>query len=238
MCFNALDRHLPAKANDVCMVFEGNDNESRSLSWGAVHSQVCKFANVLKRYGVGRGDRVAIYMPMVPELPIAMLACARIGAMHSVVFGGFSSEALAQRIVHCGARILITADGVMRGTKLIELKSVADDAMEICTEKGSPIKTCIVYERKPAQFGAEVAHPVLHDGRDVSWARELESASASCDVEWMDAEDPLFLLYTSGSTGTPKGVVHTTGGYMCAIAPQRMRAACHQHADLIIASQQ
>eukprot|EP01043_Picozoa_sp_COSAG02_P055072 COSAG02_NODE_6332_length_3645_cov_3.053582_1_plen_590_part_10 len=167
---------------------------------------------MLKSHGIGKGDRVAVYMPMVLELPIAMLACARIGAMHSVVFGGFSAEALAQRIVHSGSKILVTADGVMRATKFVELKSIADDGMALAAAEGNPIEKCIVYERKPSGMPAEGVP--MQAGRDLSWATEMSKASAECDVEWMDAEDPLFMLYTSGSTGTPKGVLHTTGGYM------------------------
>ena len=194
------------------MIYEGNDGETTTLTWGQLHAQVCKLANVLKSHGIKKGDRVAVYMPMILELPISMLACARIGAMHTVVFGGFSAEALAQRIVHSGSKLLITADGVMRATKFVELKSIADAAMAICVQQGNPINTCIVYERKPS--GMPAAGVPMQAGRDLVWAAEMSKASSHCDVEWMGAEDPLFMLYTSGSTGTPKGVLHTTGGYM------------------------
>jgi acetyl-CoA synthetase len=212
VCYNAIDRHLADKASETAMIFEGNDGEEDRLSWQQLHEAVCKFANVLKSHGVSKGDRVAIYMPMVMELPISMLACARIGAVHTVVFGGFSAEALAQRIQHAGAQVLVTADGVMRGAKLIGLKEIADAAMDIVAEAGAPITACLVYEREPV--GLEGKGVPMVAGRDHSWAAATAGASAECPVEWMAAEDPLFILYTSGSTGTPKGVLHTTGGYM------------------------
>ena len=229
ICYNAIDRHLETRRDDPCMIYEGNDRESTVLTWGGLHEQVCKFANVLKAQGVQKGDRVAIYMPMVLELPIAMLACARIGAMHSVVFGGFSAEALAQRIVHSGSKILVTADGVMRATKFIELKGIADDAMEISAAEGNAIETCIVYERKAAGMPAPVA---MQAGRDTTWAGEMAKVDGNCEIEWMDAEEPLFMLYTSGSTGTPKGVLHTTGGYMVYAAETFQKVFDYQPGDV------
>lgn len=175
ICYNAIDRHLAAKRDEPCMIYEGNDRETTTLTWGELHSQVCKFANVLKSHGVKKGDRVAVYMPMLLELPIAMLACARIGAMHSVVFGGFSAEALAQRIVHSGSTILVTADGVMRATKFVELKSIADAAMDLAAAEGHTISTCIMFERKPSGMPAEGVPMVA--GRDLSWAAEMSTAS-------------------------------------------------------------
>ena len=167
-----------------------------------MHHEVCKFANVLKSRGVEKGDRVSIYMPMVPEVVVAMLACTRIGAVHSVVFGGFSPESLKDRILDSDCRVVITADEGLRGAKPVPLKANTDAALEGCPD----VHTVVVLRRT----GGDIA---WHDARDVWYHELMDGASAECEPEWMDAEDPLFILYTSGSTGKPKGVLHTTGGY-------------------------
>ncbi len=209
ICYNALDRHLEKNADRVAFYWEGNAiGEDKTYTYGQLHEEVCKFANVLKSKGVKKGDRVSIYMPMVMELTVAVLACARIGAVHSVVFGGFSADSLADRILDSDCKTVITTNAVYRGAKAIPLKKNADAAMRISAEKGCAVDSCIVYNRVP-DIQVE-----MQAGRDVWWTDEMAKASADCPVEWMDAEDPLFILYTSGSTGKPKGVLHTVGGYM------------------------
>jgi acetyl-CoA synthetase len=209
--YNCLDRHLEKRGDQTAIIWEGNaPTEDAKLTYRQLHAEVCKFANVLKKYGVKKGDRVSIYMPMVPELAVAMLACARIGAIHSIVFGGFSPDSLADRIVDSTCRIVITTDGVMRGAKAVPLKANADKAIEIAGKRGVAVATCIVYQR----VGAGHVDVTMHEGRDHWWHDVMKNASPQCEPEWMDAEDPLFILYTSGSTGKPKGVLHTTGGYM------------------------
>ncbi|HUU84404.1 MAG TPA: acetate--CoA ligase [Phycisphaerae bacterium] len=209
--YNCLDRHLDKRGDQVALIWEGNEpGEDAKLTYKQLHAEVCKFANVLKAHGVTKGARVSIYMPMVKELPIAMLACARIGAIHSIVFGGFSADSLADRIVDSTCETLITTDGVYRGAKAIALKANADLAMAISEKQGVHVKTCIVYER----VGSDKMPVPMQEGRDVWWHDAMKDASPECDCEWMDAEDPLFILYTSGSTGKPKGVLHTIGGYM------------------------
>lgn len=203
---NCLDRHLKTQPNKNAIIWEPNDpnEESRFITYKQLHVKVCQFANVLKNNNVKKGDRVCIYMPMIPELTIAMLACARIGAIHSIVFAGFSSRAISSRINDSNCKLLITANGFYRGRKEINLKDICDRALE----KTDSIETVIVYRRtvKPTQ---------MKEGRDKFWFDELQKASSlECDIEEMDAEDPLFILYTSGSTGRPKGMVHTIGGYM------------------------
>jgi acetyl-CoA synthetase len=207
---NCLDRHLEKKGNQRAILWEGNEpGTDKTLTYRELHEQVCKFSNVLKKHGVKKGDRVTIYMPMVVELAVAMLASARIGAVHSIVFGGFSATALAERIHDSSSTLLVTTDGAFRGTKPVPLKTNADDAMEISHQKGIEVTKCIVVER----VGSEI--PVtMKPGRDFWWHDEMEGASPVCGAEPMDAEDPLFLLYTSGSTGKPKGVQHNVGGYM------------------------
>jgi acetyl-CoA synthetase len=202
---NCLDRHLEKRADKPAMIWEGDaPGESYTLTYRQMHSAVCKFANVLKQLGVRKGDRVTIYMPMIVEAAYAMLACARIGAVHSVVFGGFSPDALAGRITDCGSEVLITADEGLRGGKTVPLKANADRAAEIA---GGMVKKMLVVQRT----GADV--PMV-EGRD-HWLHEIGAdVSADCPPEPMNAEDPLFILYTSGSTGKPKGVLHTTGGYL------------------------
>jgi acetyl-CoA synthetase len=209
MSVNCLDRHVKAgKGNRTALIWEGNEpTQTRSYTYQQLLDEVCKFANVLKNNGVKRGDRVSIYMPMIPELPIAMLACTRIGAIHSIVFGGFSADALRDRILDSGCTFLITTDGAWRGQKAIGMKVNADEAMRMCEEARQPVKTCIVHRH--AGNACE-----MQPGRDLWWHDVMEKAPKSCEPEWVGAEDPLFILYTSGSTGKPKGALHTTGGYM------------------------
>ncbi len=201
---NCLDRHLDSKGNDTAIIWEGDDpSEQKIITYRELHQDVCKFANVLKSNGAKVGDRITIYMPMIPEAAVAMLACARIGAVHSVVFGGFSPDALAGRIQDCDSSIIITADEGIRGGKIIPLKENADKAIQKCTS----IKHCFVVKRTGGKIN-------WVDGRDISYENAMKSASSDCKPEEMGAESPLFILYTSGSTGKPKGVLHTTGGYM------------------------
>jgi acetyl-CoA synthetase len=201
---NCLDRHLATRGGATAIIWEPDDPAERGLtiSYRELHGMVCRFANALKAQGVRRGDRVTIYLPMVPEAAVAMLACARIGAIHSVVFGGFSPEALAGRIIDCDSTLVITADEGLRGGKTVPLKANVDEALTHCTS----VQKVIVMRRT----GAEVA---MTAGRDLWWEDAESGVSADCPPEEMDAEDPLFILYTSGSTGKPKGVLHTTGGY-------------------------
>ena len=203
-CYNCIDRHLPEKSTSTALIFEGNNpEESFKVSYGELKEDVCKLANALKSRGVKKGDRVIIYMPMVCEAVYAMLACARIGAIHSVVFGGFSPEALKNRILDCKANIVITADEGWRGNKTIPLKANTDEAVKQCIN----VHTVLVLRRT----GGEVA---WNDKHDVWWHELVDMQSTDCPCEPMNAEDPLFILYTSGSTGKPKGVLHTTGGYL------------------------
>ncbi len=202
--YNCLDRHLDARGDQVAIIWEGDNPErDRKITYRELHEEVCKFANVLKAQGVARGDRVSIYMPMIPEAAVAMLACTRIGAVHSIVFGGFSPDALADRINDSDCQVVITADQSVRGGKRVPLKANADKAVSECPG----VTSVIVVQR-----GGE---PVdWTDGRDVWYHEAMKEASAECEPEMMSAEDPLFILYTSGSTGKPKGVLHTTGGYL------------------------
>jgi len=202
---NCLDRHLDTIGNKTAIIWEPNDpdEESRYISYRQLFVKVSRFANVLKNNGIKKGDRVCLYMPMIPELAIAMLACARIGAVHSIVFAGFSSSALSSRINDSKCKMLITANEVYRGTKPINLKQVCDQALE----ETPSIESVIVYRRT-------VEPTEMTPGRDKFWFDELQKVDSSCEAEAMDAEDMLFILYTSGSTGKPKGMVHTTGGYM------------------------
>ncbi|QSE74344.1 acetate--CoA ligase [Aeromonas media] len=202
---NCLDRHLATRGDKVAIIWEGdNPAEDRKLTYRELHGEVCKFANVLKAQGVKRGDMVCLYMPMVPEAAIAMLACTRIGAVHSIVFGGFSPEALSGRIIDSGSSIVITADEGLRGGRPIPLKKNVDEAL---THPDTRVNKVIVLKRT----GGKVA---WHDHRDIWWHDAVAAASPDCPPEAMGAEDPLFVLYTSGSTGKPKGVLHTTGGYL------------------------
>ncbi len=203
-CHNCIDRHLPEKMTSTALIFEGNDpEESYKVSYGELKEEVCKLANALKERGVKKGDRVAIYMPMVCEAVYAMLACARIGAIHSVIFGGFSPESLKNRIIDCQAKVVITADEAYRGNKTIPLKDNTDKAIKDCLS----VNTVLVLKRT----GGDVA---WNEETDIWWHDIVEAQDSECPCEPMNAEDPLFILYTSGSTGTPKGVMHTTGGYM------------------------
>ncbi len=210
---NCLDRHLTGpRRNKTALIWEGEPGDVREYTYESLHREVCQFASALKDLGVGKGDRVAIYLPMIPEAAIAMLACTRIGAPHSVVFGGFSPESLADRVNDVGAKVLITADGGYRRGGIIPLKVNADKALESCTT----VENVVVVARG-ADLTAQVAAN-MEAGRD-HWYHELiTAASADCAPEVMDAEDLLYILYTSGTTGKPKGVVHTTGGYLTQVA--------------------
>src|SRR6185503_18844549 len=215
---NCLDKHLGTPtANKAALIWEGEPaapgtvGEERTLTYRQLHREVCLFANVLKRNGIQKGDRVIIYLPMIPEAAIAMLACARIGAIHSVVFGGFSAQSVADRIFDCQAKLVITADGGYRRGAVVPLKKNVDEALALKSADGKhlakSIEKVIVLRR---------ANNEIHiaEGRDVWWHRELDYVSADCPAASMDSEAPLFILYTSGSTGKPKGILHTTGGYL------------------------
>ena len=205
---NCLDRHLETRGDKPAIIWEGDSpDESITLTYKELHREVCRFANVLKANGVKKGDRVTIYMPMIIEASYAMLACARIGAVHSVVFGGFSPDALAGRIKDCDSTFVITADEGLRGSKTVPLKVNCDAACEIAAKAGLPVKTVLTVQRTGADVHMEA-------GRDVWLHDALVTVSDDCPPEPMNAEDPLFILYTSGSTGKPKGVLHTTGGYL------------------------
>lgn len=202
--YNCLDRHLATRGDQVAIIWEGdNPNEDRKITYRELHEEVSKFSNVLKSQGIEKGDRVSLYLPMIPEAAVAMLACTRIGAIHSIVFGGFSPDALASRIQDSDCKLVITADQSMRGGRKIPLKSNADKAMASCPS----VSSCIVVRRgnEPIDW---------NDKRDIWYDEAIAAANPDCPPEEMDSEDPLFILYTSGSTGTPKGVLHSTGGYL------------------------
>src|SRR5580698_318340 len=218
LAYNCLDRHLgTATANRAAIIWEGEPagpdkpGEERTLTYKQLHREVCRFANVLKRSGLKAGDRVIIYLPMVPEAAIAMLACARIGLVHSVVFGGFSAQSVADRIFDCQAKMVITSDGGFRRGAVVPLKKNVDDALAIKDANGNllarTIEKVIVLRR-----GGNSVNIV--PGRDLWWHEEIESVDSDCEAASMDSEAPLFILYTSGSTGKPKGILHTTGGYL------------------------
>ncbi len=200
---NCLDRHLETRGDQVAIIWEGDDpSESENITYKDLHERVCKLANAMKARGVAKGDRVTLYMPMIPEAAVAMLACARIGAVHSIVFGGFSPDALADRLEGCDAKCIITADEGLRGGRKVPLKANADAAMD-----KFDVETCIVVKRTGGNIN-------MKEGRDVWYEEVTAAASSDCPAEELDAEHPLFILYTSGSTGKPKGVLHTTGGYL------------------------
>ncbi|OXU23516.1 hypothetical protein TSAR_005957 [Trichomalopsis sarcophagae] len=235
LSFNLLDKNVKnGKGDQVAFYWEGNDPDDYSrLTYRKLLEETCRFANVLKSKGVQKGDRVAIYMPMILELPIAMLACTRIGAVHSVVFAGYSADSLAERMLDSKAKVLVTADGVWRGEKLLLLKTICDDALDKVKKHGHQVESCIVVSHLRRLSAPQGKNETPHangatngnsngdsqqvpwdDDRDAWWHDEMEDAEASCYPVWMNAEDPLFILYTSGSTGKPKGVQHTTAGYL------------------------
>jgi acetyl-CoA synthetase len=206
VAYNCVDRHLTTwRRNKAAIIWESDEGRTKMYTYQSLYYKVCRFANVLKKHGIKKGDRVAIYMPMIPELAVAMLACARVGAIHSIVFGGFSAQALRDRIQDCEAKMLITADEGIRGGRIVPLKAMADEALLECP----CVDTVVVVSRAQTRVDME-------PGRDVWYHEEVRAADISqhCDIEWMDAEDPLFILYTSGSTGKPKGILHTTAGYL------------------------
>ncbi|KQY25862.1 acetate--CoA ligase [Rhizobium sp. Root482] len=208
VAYNCIDRHLEKRGDQVAIIWEGDDpSEDAKITYRELYGHVCRLANVLKENGVKKGDRVTIYMPMIPEAAYAMLACARIGAVHSIVFGGFSPDALAGRIVDCQSNIVITADEGLRGAKPIPLKANTDKAVEIAGRGGVAVKSVVVVRRTGGKID-------WTDGRDIWYHEAVAKVAGDCPPEEMGAEDPLFILYTSGSTGKPKGVLHTTGGYL------------------------
>ncbi|MBX3598894.1 MAG: acetate--CoA ligase [Rhizobiaceae bacterium] len=206
--YNCIDRHLKKRGNQVAIIWEGdNPYDDKKITYNELHEHVCRLANVMKKHGVKKGDRVTIYMPMIPEAAYAMLACTRIGAIHSIVFGGFSPDALAGRIVDCESTFVITADEGLRGGRTIPLKENTDKAIDLAAKQHVMVKNVVVVRRTGGKIG-------WANGRDLWYHDEIRTVDAKCAPEKMKAEDPLFILYTSGSTGKPKGVLHTTGGYL------------------------
>jgi acetyl-CoA synthetase len=203
LSYNCIDRHLAKRGDQTAIIWEGDDpKDSKTVTYRQLHAEVCRFANVLKAQGVKKGDRVTIYMPMIVETAVAMLACARIGAIHSVVFGGFSPDSIAGRIEDCKSTVIVTADEGLRGGRKIPLK----DNIDVACDKAGGVTSVIVVKRTGAPVN-------MKPGRDVYYDDAAKTVPADCPCEEMNAEDPLFILYTSGSTGKPKGVLHTTGGY-------------------------
>ncbi len=208
--YNCLDRHLEKRGNQVALIWEGNDpSEQKTFTYKQLHEEVCKFANVLKRNGVKKGDRVTFYLPMIPELAIGILACTRIGAVHSVVFGGFSAEALRDRVLDCDSRVIVSCDGTFRGAKAVPQKDNSDKALAECPNVGLHIIVKRVGDKIQCKWNDKV---------DRWWHEEMAKVDANCEPEHMDSSDPLFILYTSGSTGKPKGAMHATGGYLTYVA--------------------
>ncbi len=208
---NCLDRHLNTpRANKAALIWEGEPGDRRTLTYRELHREVCRFANVLRDLGVEEGDRIALYVPMVPEAAVAMLACTRVGAVHTVVFAGFSARSLADRIIDAEARVVITADAGWRRGDQVPLKSATDDAMQLCADEGFTVDHCVVIQRT----GAECE---MRPGRDAWWHELMATASPYCEPASLPAEHPLFILYTSGTTGKPKGILHTTGGYLTGV---------------------
>ena len=219
---NCIDRHLASRADQTALIWEGDEpSDDKNITYAELHEQVSRLGNLLRDRGVKKGDRVCIYMPMIPEAAYAMLACARIGAVHSVVFGGFSPDALKDRILDSDCQLVITADEGVRGGKTIPLKANVDKALESCPD----VHSCVVVERT----GASVSWV---DGRDICYHQAMESMSPDCAAEIMDSEDPLFILYTSGSTGKPKGVLHTTGGYLLMAAMSHKYTFDYKEGDI------
>jgi len=224
--WNCIDRHLKKRGDQTAIIWEGdNPYDDRKITYNELHGHVCRFANVLKKHGVKKGDRVTIYMPMIPEAAYAMLACTRIGAVHSVVFGGFSPDALAGRIDDCKSTIVITADEGLRGGKPIPLKENTDKAIDIAAKAGTRVETVVVVRRTGGKTG-------WVPGRDVWYHDEAATVKADCKPEKMKAEDPLFILYTSGSTGKPKGVLHTTAGYLVYVSMTHQYVFDYQDGDI------
>ncbi|WP_144393089.1 acetate--CoA ligase [Pleionea sediminis] len=222
VCYNCVDRHLETKGDHTALIWEGDDPEvSEKITYKTLHQKVCQFANLLKARGVKKGDRVCIYMPMIPEVGYAMLACARIGAVHSVVFGGFSPESLKSRILDSDCQVVITADEGLRGGKKVPLKANTDEAISACPNVHSVI--VVKYTQANIEWDSK---------RDVDYYKEIKSLSNDCPIEVMDAEDPLFILYTSGSTGKPKGVLHTCGGYILYAAITHKYVFDYQEGDV------
>ncbi|XP_071692659.1 acetyl-coenzyme A synthetase, chloroplastic/glyoxysomal-like [Rutidosis leptorrhynchoides] len=231
ICYNCLDKNLESGNGDkIALHWEGNElNIDGSLTYKQLLERVCQLANFLKANGVKKGDTVIVYLPMIMELPITMLACARIGAVHSVVFAGYSSESLFQRVMDCKPKIVITCNAVMRGKKVINLKDIVDAALLESSQSGFSVGSCLTYENKSAMT-KEATN--WQKERDIWWQDTVPKYPTTCDVEWVDAEDPLFLLYTSGSTGKPKGVLHTTGGYMIYTATTFKYAFDYKESDI------
>lgn len=239
ICYNLVDRHVQdGYGNKVAYYWEGNEpSEQKQITYQALLKDICKCANVLKSLGITKGDRVAIYMPTTIEAIVVMLSCARIGAIHIVIFAGFSADALAERMIAAKAKLLITADGTLRGTKFIPLKSIATQALIQCKAADHPLNHCIVFNRlQTVKQPSNIPAIPWDDSIDHSWEALMASASDVCEPEWVDAEDPLFILYTSGSTGKPKGVLHTGGGYLLYAATLFKYAFDYHPEDLFFCS--